>query len=95
MTGQKLKSARTIAIEVLNKCDPKHSYAAPVLNKLLDETDQKKRATDLIHGTLRNRFAIDTVISTFSGRPVDRISNKLLNIIRICTYELVYSPATA
>jgi len=31
----------------------------------------------------------------FSGRPVDRIHDKLLNIIRIGTYELVYSPATA
>jgi 16S rRNA (cytosine967-C5)-methyltransferase len=95
MAGQKLKSARTIAFEVLNRCDPVHSYAAPILNKLLSETDQRQRATDLVLGTIRNRRAIDTVISTFSGRPVDRIPNKLLNIIRIGVYELVYSPATA
>jgi 16S rRNA (cytosine967-C5)-methyltransferase len=95
MAGQKSKSARTIAIEVLNRCDPKHNYAAPILNELLSETDQKKRATDLVLGTIRNRYAIDMVISTFSGRPVDRITDKLLNIIRLGTYELVYSPATA
>ncbi|MCP4259714.1 MAG: methyltransferase domain-containing protein [Planctomycetes bacterium] len=95
MAGQKPKSARTIAIETLNRCDPKRNYASTILNKLLSETDQKPRATDLVLGTIRNRHAIDTVIAEFSGRQVDRIPDKLLNIIRIGTYELVYSPATA
>jgi len=94
MAGQKPKSARTIAIDALNHCNPKHNYAGPILNKLLSQTDQKQRATDLVLGTIRNRSAIDTVIATFSGRPVERIPDKLLNIIRIGTYELVYSPAT-
>jgi len=94
MAGQKPKSARIIAIEALNRCNPKRNYAGPILNKLLHETDQKQRATDLVLGTIRNRSAIDTVIATFSGRPVERIPDKLLNIIRIGTYELVYSPAT-
>ncbi len=95
MAGQKLKSARAIAVEVLNRFDPKYSYAAPILNKLLSETDQRQRATDLVLGTIRNRRAIDTVVFAFSGRPVDRIPDKLLNIIRVGIYELVYSPATA
>jgi 16S rRNA (cytosine967-C5)-methyltransferase len=34
------------------------------------------------------------VIVAFSGRPIERIPDKLLNIIRIGTYELIYSPAT-
>lgn len=94
MVGQKPKSARTIAIEVLNHFNPKRNYAGPILNKLLDETDQKQRATDLVLGAIRNRRAIDTVIAAFSGRPIERIPDKLLNIIRIGTYELIYSPAT-
>jgi 16S rRNA (cytosine967-C5)-methyltransferase len=95
MAGQKQKSARTIAIEVLNRCDPQRSYASTVLNKLLSKTDQKQRATDIVLGSIRNRHAIDTVIAAFSGRLVERIPDKLLNIIRIGTCELVYSPATA
>jgi len=94
MAGQKPKSARTIAIEVLNHFNPKRNYAGPILNKLLGETDQKQRATDLVLGSIRNSRAIDTVIATFSGRPIERIPGKLLNIIRIGTYELIYSPAT-
>ena len=94
MAGQKPKSARAIAIKVLNQCDPKRNYIGPILNKLLNETSQKQRATDLVLGTIRNRRAIDTVITAFTGRPIERIPDKLLNIIRIGAYELIYSPAT-
>jgi 16S rRNA (cytosine967-C5)-methyltransferase len=94
MTDNRQKSARTIAIEVLNLCNPKHNYVGPILNKLLSQTGQKQRATDLVLGTIRNRSAIDTVITAFTGRPIERITDKLLNIIRIATYELIYSPTT-
>ncbi len=94
MAGQKLKSARAIAAEVLNRCDPRRNYAGPILDGLLHKTDQRQRATDLVFGTLRNRGALDAVIAAFSGRPVQRIQAGLLNIIRVGTYELVYSPAT-
>jgi 16S rRNA (cytosine967-C5)-methyltransferase len=94
MTDNKQKSARTIAIDVLNRYNPKRDYAGPILNKLLSQTDQKQRATDLVLGTIRNRRAIDTVITAFTGRPIERIPDKLLNIIRIAAYELIYSPTT-
>jgi len=94
MADQKLKSARTIAVEVLNKCDPVKNYAGPLLDRVHHETNQRQRATDFVFGTLRNRTAIDTVIATFSGRPVQRIQHRLLNIIRVGTYELLYRPST-
>ncbi|MHC4144074.1 MAG: transcription antitermination factor NusB [Planctomycetota bacterium] len=93
MTGRKPKSARAVATQVLNRCNPEENYAGPVLGKLLHKTEQRQRATDLVFGTLRNRRAVDMVIAKFSGRPVQRIPEALLNIIRIGTYELVYSPA--
>jgi len=94
MADGKLKSARAVAIEVLNRCDPKSNYAGSILDRVLHETSQRQRATDLVFGTLRNRGTIDAVISTFSGRPVERIQGRLLNIIRVAVYELLYSPAT-
>jgi 16S rRNA (cytosine967-C5)-methyltransferase len=94
MAGQKLKSARVTAVEVLDYCDPKRNYVGNVLDSLRHETDQRQRATDLVFGTLRNRQAIDTVIAKFSGRPVKRIQAGLLNIIRVGTYELIYCPST-
>ena len=94
MAGQRLKSGRTIAFEVLNRFDPKRNYAGSILNKLLCETDQRQRATDLVFGSIRNRRAIDMVIVAFSGRAIKRIPDKLLNFIRIGIYELVYVPET-
>jgi len=94
MADKKIKSARAVAVQVLNRCDPEKNYAGPILGRLLHRTEQRQRATDLVFGTMRNRRAIDTVIATFSGRPVQRISPHLLNIIRVGVYELVYAPAT-
>ena len=34
MACEKIKSARAIAIEVLNRCDPKRNYAGTILDRL-------------------------------------------------------------
>jgi 16S rRNA (cytosine967-C5)-methyltransferase len=94
MADNKGKTARRIAVQVLNRCDPEKNYAGPIMDKLLVKTEHRQRATDLVFGTLRNRRAIDRIITTFSGRPVQRILPQLLNIIRVGVYELVYAPAT-
>lgn len=94
MANSKPKTARAIAIAVLNQTDPEQSYAAPVLNKLLPQTTEKQRATDLVFGTIRNRAAIDILIAKLADCPTSRIAPKLLNIIRIGAYELFYNPQT-
>ena len=38
MADQKSKSARAVAVQVLNRCDPEKNYAGPVLEKLLGRT---------------------------------------------------------
>lgn len=90
--GKISHAARTLAINVLNRTDPRRNYAAPILNDLLDQTTERQRATDLVFGTIRNRSAIDTVITAFSSRPTERIPLRLLNIIRLAAYELIYRP---
>jgi len=92
--GKTSRSARTIAIDVLNRTDPRRNYAAPILDRLIDGTTERQRATDLVFGVMRNRRAIDTVITAFSSRPAERISAELLNIIRLAAYELIYRPET-
>jgi len=94
MTSQRPKPARAVAIAALNQFDPERNYAGLILSKLLDHTNEKQRATDLVFGTTRNRAAIDTVVAQFGDCPVERIPAKLLNIIRIGAYELIYSPTT-
>ncbi len=97
MGHEKQKTARSIATAVLNQFDknPKQIFTAATLNKLLQETNEKQRATDLISGTIRNRSAIDAVIAKLGDCPAERIPSKLLNVIRIGAYELIYNPQTA
>jgi hypothetical protein len=62
MSDPASKSARVIAAEVLRRFDAKRAYAGPTLDRLLGQTDEKQRATDLVFGTIRNLGAIDRVI---------------------------------
>ena len=94
MANQKPKSARSIAIAVLNRFDPKKDYAGLILNELLQQTSEKQRATDLVFGTIRNRSAIDMVTAKLADCPTERMPAKLLNTLRIATYELFYCPQT-
>jgi 16S rRNA (cytosine967-C5)-methyltransferase len=95
MAGQRIKTARNIAVAVLNQFDSTGNYVGPILNKLLSLTEEKQQATDIVFGCLRNRNAIDRVIAELADCPVERIPAKVLNVIRVGAYELIYSPATA
>lgn len=94
MTGHSKKTAREIATAALNRFDAKQGYINTILNDLLHQTSGTQRATDLVFGTIRNRIAIDDAITRFADCPVERIQPKLLNIIRIASFEILYSPQT-
>ncbi len=94
MTGHTKKTAREIAAAALNRFDTKKGYITTILNDLLHQTDETQRATDLVFGTIRNRIIIDDVITRFADCPVERIQSKLLNIIRVASFELIYCPQT-
>ncbi|MCX5646989.1 MAG: methyltransferase domain-containing protein [Phycisphaerae bacterium] len=94
MSAQELRSARAIAAQVLREFDPSGDYAGVVLDRLLGQTEERQRATDLVYGTLRNLSVLDAAIARFSGRPTAHVAPALLSIIRIGVYELACSPAT-
>jgi len=86
--------ARVAALAVLNRFRLEPGITAAALNEMLPRSSERQRTTDLVFGTIRNRSAIDSVIVTLCNCPIERIPAKLLNIVRIGVYELVYSPAT-
>jgi len=86
------ESARFIAADVLRRFEPERTYAGTLLNRQLNRTQERQRATDLVFGVVRNLQAIDAVITTFSGRRIERINKKLLAVIRVGVYELLYRP---
>jgi len=94
MTGHTKKTARQVASAALNRFDTKQGYITAILNDLLQRTDETQRATDLVFGAVRNRILIDNVITRFADCPVERIQSKLINIIRVASFELIYNPQT-
>ena len=89
---KKTRSARTIASNVLNRFDKGDGYAVDILSKEAKTPEQRRPATELVLGTLRNRAAIDLVITTLGDCPIERIPARVLNIIRVGVYELIYCP---
>ena len=95
MIKKQLKSGREVSLEVLSRFNPKKNYASDVLEKYLHQTDERQRATDIVFGVVRNRQAIDNVISKCADCVIERIEKRLLNIVRVGVYELVYCPKSA
>ena len=95
MAADKSKSARSIVASVLNQLDPKRNYASDILNKMMGQTKEQQRTADLVYGTIGNRSANDSVITKFADCLIKRLPAKILNIIRIGAYELIYCPLTA
>ena len=89
------KSARQVAFEVLEKFDRDRTDSQKTLHEKIHEANRKGRATDIVYGAIRNRMTIDMVISRFSGLSKDRIRPKLLNILRVAVFELIYVPETS
>jgi 16S rRNA (cytosine967-C5)-methyltransferase len=53
-----------------------------------------RHCAELCYGTVKNRGVIDLVIEQCGSVAVKRISSRLINLIRIAVYELIFNPET-
>jgi 16S rRNA (cytosine967-C5)-methyltransferase len=88
-------TARSVAASVLTRADPKKGDVVETLADFLKRTKEPQRATDIVFGVLKNNCLIDNLVEKVSAVPVWRISGKILSILRVGIYELVYCPQTA
>jgi 16S rRNA (cytosine967-C5)-methyltransferase len=93
MDEQQTGTARSIAAEALSEAEAHRQFAGEVLERYPQLTE-RQRATDLVFGVMRNRSVIDLVIEKISACPAGRIQNKVLNILRVAVYEIIYCPQT-
>ncbi len=88
-----LDPARQAAFDVLRAVSDNDAYANLVLPSLLRERGISGRdaafATELAYGTCRALGLLDAVIADAAGRPPDRISPVLLDLLRMGTYQLL------
>ena len=86
-------TARSVALELLNKVTQEDSYANLVMPSLLDaaklETRDAAFAQELAFSTLRWQLTYDAILDTVSSRPVTEIDATLLNALRLGCHQLL------
>ncbi|MBN2019334.1 MAG: methyltransferase domain-containing protein [Sedimentisphaerales bacterium] len=91
MAETELQNVRGIAAKILTETRKDKQFAAETLERYPEIAD-RPRATDLIFGVIRNRGVLDAVVEKVSGLQIIHIQAKLLNIIRVGAYELIFCP---
>ena len=94
MTPSQTITARHLALNVLNKFSIDRHDVRTLLHRMLSSTTEKALATELVYGSVRNIQTLDMIIADAADLPLSRIQKELLNILRIGTYELIFTPHT-
>ncbi|MDD3839318.1 MAG: 16S rRNA (cytosine(967)-C(5))-methyltransferase RsmB [Clostridia bacterium] len=90
----KIDYARDKALVALTKIVVDKQYSNTVLWKALNdgklEERDKRFIKELVYGTLENMIFIDLVFKKFSKIPIKGVSVKVLNIIRLGIYQILF-----
>ncbi len=88
-------TARQVAVEALTRFDRDQADLQQRLHDLLNRTDQRAQATDLVYGVVRNRILLDHVLLQIGEIDPRRVPRRLMNLLRVGAYEWIYAPQTA
>lgn len=90
-----LNSVRKIVYETLYRVNNEGAFLNLLLRSVLDDIDTSSRdkalITELCYGIMRLRNRLDYVINQNAGRPVNKIDADVLELLRIGTYQLLYT----
>lgn len=88
------QSAREGAFLVVYAVEEEEAYANIALRKVLQKGDfsplDRSFLTELSYGTIRRRNTLDWVLRQYVSRPLEKVSPKIRNILRLGVYQLLY-----
>lgn len=89
-------SARSLAVDILNRIDKEGIFAEALLDRTLSrgaltEAHERRLLTELVYGTLRMRGLIDWVIARFYKRNPLEMDDAVRNILRTALYQLFFT----
>ena len=76
---------------VLTNFKPHKHDTAELVEKYGRKVRNRAAVVEITFGVIRNLTFIDGLITQISSQPEDRISEKILNCLRIAVYELIFS----
>ncbi|MBV7271939.1 16S rRNA (cytosine(967)-C(5))-methyltransferase RsmB [Clostridium thailandense] len=89
-----MDNARRTAVKVLNEILQKGAFSNIVLGKELNRSNLNDKdralATEIVYGTLKYKYTIDTMLNYFIKSDLEKMDIDILNILRISFYQMVY-----
>jgi 16S rRNA (cytosine967-C5)-methyltransferase len=92
----KHKSARQIAIEILNRVEERGAFAEPLLDAFLSRRHltnihDRKLLTEIVYGTLRMKSHLDWIICHLYRGDFAHMETGLKNILRTAMYQIRFT----
>ena len=86
--------AREVALNILDEILNNDAYINMALKRNIDYTSYDKRdinlITELVYGVVENKIYIDYIIESFASVKMKKISNNILNILRVGVYQILF-----
>ncbi|MBE5821393.1 MAG: 16S rRNA (cytosine(967)-C(5))-methyltransferase RsmB [Clostridiales bacterium] len=87
-------NAREIALKILYKIDKENAYSNIVLDSFLKEYNLENRdkafISQLVYGSITYKITLDYIISKHSKIKLKKISDWILNILRLGVYQIMF-----
>jgi len=87
-------TARQAAVQALMRVNHEGGYSNLVLNETLKKAQLSQTdaafASKLFYGALERRLTLDHIISSYSKKPVAKLTPAVADILRMSLYQLLY-----
>jgi len=85
---------RLDALRLLTRLETGRRFAQDLIAEHLSETQPDPRdgalLAEIVYGVVRHRLTLDTVISTFSNKPLKKLDPKCLTLLRMGLYQILF-----
>ncbi|WP_446899462.1 16S rRNA (cytosine(967)-C(5))-methyltransferase RsmB [Clostridium sp. LBM24168] len=89
-----MKNARLIAVEILEDVLYKGAYSNIALSSKLNRNSLNLKdrglVTEIVYGTLKYKYTIDSILSHFLRNNLNSMDNFIINILRMSIYQIKY-----
>ncbi len=89
-----MADARLAALTFLEKCRRSNAWSDAVLGSVMDSADLDGRdrglCTAICYGVMQNMRLLDNAVSAFSSVKINKLEPKVLDILRISAYQLLF-----
>ena len=91
-----IDKTRELALKILYKIDKEKAYSNIVLNEMINQNKKELKNKDIgliseiVYGTTTWRLTLDEIIKKYSNIKLKKISNWILNILRMGIYQIVF-----